>query len=293
MQLSFALAMLAGALAVEPCRIGVVDRESRWPVPLIELRTTHDVRLVSDNAGVIAFDLPELMGRETWFDVIGHGYDVPKDGFGMRGVQLVPEPGKTLTVEVARKNLARRVGRITGAGLFAENQKLGREMQARESGILGCDSVQCAVHRGRMHWRWGDTKLARYPLGIFHSTGATSSLQGAQVYEPPLKLELDYYRDSAGAPRAISTMPGEGPTWVTGMVSLPSASGEPRLVGAYMKIKPPLDASQWGLCAWNESTANFEPLRTLWTKSDATPKPPALPEGHAVLWIDVVGLVWV
>ena len=54
------------AFALEPCRIEVVEKGSGWPVPLVELRTTHDVRLVTDNAGIIACDLPEMMGRETW-----------------------------------------------------------------------------------------------------------------------------------------------------------------------------------------------------------------------------------
>ena len=118
-------AAVATGVPALPCRIEVVEKDSGWPVPLVELRTTHNVRLVSDNAGRIAFDLPELMGRETWFDVIGHGYEVPKDGFGMRGVRLKPEPGRVLKVEVTRTIVARRLGRLTGAGLFAESQKLG------------------------------------------------------------------------------------------------------------------------------------------------------------------------
>src|SRR6267378_2631840 len=96
------------------CRIEVVEKGTHWPVPLVELRTTHNVRFVTDNFGVIAFDLPELMGRETWFDVIGHGYEVSKDGFGMRGVRLRPEPGKTLKVEINRMIIAKRLGRLTG-----------------------------------------------------------------------------------------------------------------------------------------------------------------------------------
>jgi len=64
------------AQAIDPCGIQVVEAGSGWPVPLVELRTVHQVRFVSDNAGMIAFDLPELMGRETWFDVIADGYDV-------------------------------------------------------------------------------------------------------------------------------------------------------------------------------------------------------------------------
>src|SRR5690348_1613358 len=79
-----ALCSLQAVAAMNPCRIEVVEKNSGWPVPLVELRTTHNVRFITDNAGVIAFDLPELMGRDTWFDVIGNGYEVRKDGFGMR-----------------------------------------------------------------------------------------------------------------------------------------------------------------------------------------------------------------
>ena len=48
-----------------PCQILVVDDSNDWPVPLVELTTVNHVRFVSDNAGLIAFDLPELMNRET------------------------------------------------------------------------------------------------------------------------------------------------------------------------------------------------------------------------------------
>src|SRR5690606_29600924 len=82
----FCCASWMRAEPLKPCRIEVVEKGSGWPVPLVELRTTHNVCFVTDNAGVIAFDLPELMGRETWFDVIGNDYEAPKDGFGIRGV---------------------------------------------------------------------------------------------------------------------------------------------------------------------------------------------------------------
>jgi len=292
------VASLAGAACVAaqsgpaPCRIEIVETGSRWPVPLVELRTTHSVRLVSDNAGVIAFDLPELMGRETWFDVIGHGYEIPKDGFGYRGVRLKPEPGKTLRVEVTRTIIARRLGRITGAGLFAESQKLGEVLDWKETGVLGCDSIQNAVHRGKLYWLWGDTTLAHYPLGIFDSTSATTPIQPLYRFEPPLKLTLDYFTDSKRAPRAVAKMPGSGPTWITGMTSVPDKSGQPRLIAAYMKVNPPLEAYEWGLCVWNDQTENFERLKVLWIKSAASPKPPSLPEGHPFEWKDPDGKAW-
>ncbi len=288
------LGMLGGvAAAVEPCRIEVVEKGTGWPVPLVELRTTHQVRFVTDNAGVIAFDLPELMGRQTWFDVAGHGYEAAKDGFGFRGVRLTPEPGKTLRVEVQRTIVARRLGRITGGGLFAECQRTGTDGDWAESGVVGCDSVQNAVHRGRLFWLWGDTTLAKYPLGIFDGTSATTDVQPLASFEPPVRLKFDYITDDQGRPRGIAKMPGAGPTWVTGYMSLPDKTGTPRLVGSYMKVRNLLEAYEWGLCVWHDETANFEQLRVIWTKTEAAPKAPPLPEGHPATWTDDQGRAWV
>ncbi|MHA3771018.1 hypothetical protein ACXR0O_05705 [Verrucomicrobiota bacterium sgz303538] len=281
------------AFALEPCRIEIVEKGSGWPVPLVELRTTHNVRLVTDNAGVIAVDLPELMGRETWFSVIGHGYEVPADGFGLRGVRLTPEPGKSLKVEVTRKNIAKRLGRLTGAGIFAESQKLGRDLDWRESGVFGCDSVQNAVHRGKMFWAWGDTTLPFYSLGVFDMSSATTAVQPLSSFEPPLRLVFDHFRDSKGIPRGVAKMPGSGPTWVSAYVSLPDKTGTPRLVGTYSKIRNHLETYEFGLCAWNDAAEKFEQARVIWTKSEATPKHPPVPDGHPAFWKDAEGKEWV
>lgn len=241
---------------------------------------------VSDNAGVIAFDLPELMGRETWFEVIGHGYEIPKDGFGYRGVRLKPEPGQTLRVEVTRTIIARRLGRITGAGMFAESQKLGAELGWKESGVLGCDSVQNAVHRGKLFWLWGDTTLAHYPLGVFHSTSATTAVQPLAEFKPPVRLTYDYFRDAKGQPQGVAQMPGDGPTWISGLVSLPDSNGVPHLVGTFAKIRGHLEAYELGLCGWNEAAAKFERLHVVWTKSKESPLQPPAPEGQPFFWTD-------
>lgn len=290
---ALALLLLVAAAAGDPCRIEVVEQGTGWPVPLVELRTMHQVRFVTDNAGVIAVDLPELMGRETWFDVTGHGYDAPKDGFGMRGVRLTPEPGKTLRIELKRTIVAKRLGRLTGAGLFAESQKLGRELDWKESGIAGCDSVQNAVHRGKLFWAWGDTLLARYPLGIFDMTSATTAVHPMKSFEPPLRLELDYFRDEKGVPRGVAKMPGAGPTWVGGYVTLTDKTGAEKLCGSFIKVRNHLEAYQAGLCVWNDETSAFDLLRVFWNKTEAASKAPPFPDGHPVFWKDGAGKEWV
>jgi len=275
-----------------PCRIQVVETGSGWPVPLVELRTLHNIRLLTDNDGVVAFDLPELMGVETWFTVLADGYEVPKDGFGYRGVRLKPEPGGSLTVKVTRTMLARCLGRLTGGGLFAESQKLGEDLDWKESGVLGCDSVQNAVYRGRLFWLWGDTTLPGYPLGIYDSSSATTLPQPLPSFEPPVRIQYQYFTDTKGKPRGVAPIQGEGPTWLTAYVTLPDQAGRPHLVATYNKIKAPLEAYEIGLCSWNDHTEEFERLRVLWSRSSGSPKPP-FPDGHPAFWRDPQGRDWV
>lgn len=279
--------------AAAPAGIEVVEAGTGWPVPLVELRTTHHLRFVTDNAGWIAVDAPEVLGREVWFDVVGHGYEVPKDGFGYRGVRLTLEPGRNARVEVRRTAIARRIGRLTGGGQYAESAKLGRPAESDSApGVFGCDSVQNAVYQGQLFWFWGDTTLPHYPLGIFDMTGARTSIRPLESFEPPLRLKFDLFRDATGRPRGMAKMPGSGPTWITGVASLPDRNGTTRLVCSFAKIRPPLDAYQWGLAVWDDETQGFRQHRILWTHSAETPKPPAVPEGHPARWKDSDGRDW-
>ncbi len=299
MRASILAAVAAGTLVTsaptaEPSlfKIRVVEEGSGWPVPMIELQTTHRVRFVSDNGGLIAFDLPELMGKECWFTIRGHGYEVPPDGFGYRGVRLLPTPGGEAIVEVSRTLPAKRLGRLTGAGLFGESQRFGLEESWQESGVVGCDSVQIARHRGKLFWAWGDTSKAGYPLGLFHMSSATTALRPLSSFEPPLRLSFNYFRDEEGRPRSVAEMPGSGPTWVSGYVSLPTKKGGSRLVGCYVKVRKFLEVYECGLCVWSDKKKCFEKHSTLWSKTLEDPDPPLLPDGHPAFWADESGKNW-
>jgi len=265
------------------CRIEVVEEGSLLPVPLVELKTTHLQRFITDSQGLIALDEPELMGREIWFDVIGYGYSVARDGFGYSGVRLTPDYGKTLRIVVKRDILAQRLGRLTGAGIFGESRKLGEASLPPEGDVFGCDSIQIATHNNRQFYLWGDTTLAHYPLGIFDASAATTELQPLRSFEPPLHINYKYFRNDKGKIRGVAPISGSGPTWLSGLVSLPDVNGLTRLCAMYAKIKPPLEPYELGLCVWNEGAELFERLKIIWTKSDGTPKPPPMPDGHAAL----------
>ena len=278
-------------VAAAPCRLEVVEKGSGWPVPGVELRTVHGVRFVSDNAGLIAFDLPELMGQETWFTVSGHGYGVQADGFGYKGVRLRPEPGKKLTVTVERRILAQRLGRLTGSGLFAESHKLGEHLDWRDGPVQGCDSIVNARFNGKQFWFWGDTNLAHYPLGIFNVSAATTT-DFTPPARPPLKVRFDYFLNPQGRARGVADVPGDGPTWVWGAATLKDAQGHEHLVASAVKVRGTMEAYRWDLVEWDATALQFKPLRTVWTKSAEQPQAPPVPDGHALPWTDATGKAW-
>lgn len=278
--------LLCGAAAAAPCRIEIVDKQNGWPVPLVELRSTHESRHVSDNLGLVAIDAPELLGREVWFHVRGHGYGVPKDGFGYEGFRATLKPGGTFRLEVERRILAKRLGRLTGAGLCAEGEKLGIPPMLPETGVFGCDSVQLAAHDGSLFWLWGDTTLPGYPLGVFHASAATTPLRPLAGFEPPLAMPFTYFRDAKDKPRGVAQMPGEGPTWLSGMASLPGN----HLVATYSKIKGFLDEYEVGLCVWDPDKKSFLPEKVIWRKADGAR--PLVLQGHPNRWQDPAGRAW-
>ena len=280
-----------GLIALEPCRLEVIEQGSGWPVPGVELRTVHGVRFVSDNAGLIAFDLPELMGQETWFTVSGHGYGVKADGFGYKGVRLRPEPGKRVTVTVERRSLAQRLGRLTGSGLFAESHKVGEQLDWRDGPVQGCDSIVNARFNGKQFWFWGDTNLAHYPLGIFNVSAATTT-DFVPPARPPLKVHFDYFLKPSGTARGVAAVPGDGPTWIWGAATLKDAQGHEHLVASAVKVRGNMEAYRWDLVEWDTAALQFKPLLTFWTKSAEQPKAPPVPDGHALPWTDATGKAW-
>ena len=93
-----ALTSALAAPAAEPpgyFAIHVVDQDTGRGVPLVELKTTNDVKYYTDSNGYVAYHEPGLMGLEVFFHVKSHGYEYPKDAFGYRGVKLTPTAGGT------------------------------------------------------------------------------------------------------------------------------------------------------------------------------------------------------
>jgi hypothetical protein len=274
-----ALLFLASpADAGEPFAIEVVDSQTGRGVPLVEIRTVNEIRYVTDSRGIVAFDEPGLMGRKVFFAVSSHGYEFPKDGFGFRGKVLEVVAGGRSRIEINRVNIAERLYRVIGAGIYRESVLVGDKVPIPEpvlnAQVLGSDSVLNAVFRGRVHWFWGDTNRPGYPLGNFQSPTATSRLPGDGGLDIEVGVNLDYSVDADGFAAPSAPMPGAGPTWIDGLTVLKDSSGNERMFAAFAKIKPPMDTYERGLAEFHPETRKFAKVASI--PLDA----PAFPTGH-------------
>jgi hypothetical protein len=237
------------------------------------------VRYHTDSGGIAAIADPELAGQSVFFFISSHGYEMPADGFGMRGVRLQVEPGKVATIKIRRKNIAERLYRVTGAGIYRDSVLIGRKPPIREpllnAQVFGQDSVQNAVYQGRLFWMWGDTSRPSYPLGNFHMSGATTSLPSKGGWDPSRGVDLEYFTADTGFAQEMARMPGDGPTWLDGLVVLPE-NGRERLFAVYSKIRPPLELYERGLCRYNDEKRQFEQVEKFPLAS------PVFPYGHPV-----------
>jgi hypothetical protein len=259
------VARLAAAQTAErPFEIQVVDDQSDRGVPLVELQTVHGLRYFTDSNGIVAFDEPGLMHEEVFFHVRSHGYEFPQDGFGYRGKKLTVAPGGHARLAIHRLNIAQRLYRVTGAGIYRDSLLVGRPAPIREpllnGKVLGSDSVLTTLYHGKIYWFWGDTKWPAYPLGNFGSAGATSALPAAGGLDPRLGVDLAYFLDEQGRARPTAPIAGEGPTWLSALVTLGDDAGRERMVASYAKIRPPLETYRRGLVEFDDAAGCFRPV---------------------------------
>lgn len=259
-------------------KIQVVDAQTGRGVPLVELKTTHNVCYYTDSNGLVAFHEPGLMDQRVFFTVKSHGYEFAKDGFGMSGTALEVKPGGSAVLKIKRLNIAERLYRLTGGGLYRDTVLLGLKPPIREpvlhGRVVGCDSIQGILYHGRLFWMWGDTSWPAYPLGNFHMTGATSALPSAGGLDPEIGIDYDYFLRDNGFVKEMAPHPGPGPVWLDGLVTLPDEAGRERLYAMYARVNNAMETQERGLMLFDDKKELFEKVVEFDLKA------PLRPGGH-------------
>ena len=257
--------------------IEVVDAQTGRGVPLVELETTNGVRYYTDSNGLIAFHEPGLMNRQVWFGVSAHGYEYPPDGFGNRGAKLTTKPGGSARLKVKRLNIAERLYRITGQGIYRDTVLLGRKPPIAEpllnAEVMGQDSVLNAIYRGKLYWFFGDTSRPSYPLANVHISGATTELPDR--IDPAVGFNLHYFTGKDGFSRPMAPLAGEGVVWLSGLAVVPDEAGRERMVAYFQRRRGLGAVLANGFVVFNDATETFEKLQ------EVPESPPLFPTGQA------------
>ncbi len=240
-----------------------VDRETGRGVPLVRFKTTSNIALWSDSQGYVAFLEPGLMDTEVHFEVDSPGYEVAADGFGFRGIRVTPKAGQVTEVQLQRVNLAQRICRVTGQGVYRDSELLGQPVppgsRALNAGVTGSDSVQMVPYRGRLFWLWGDTNMAHYPLGNFHVTSATSPRPGPTTFPTTNDIALSYFTEpKTGHAKKMLPSSQPGAMWLFGLINLEENDESELLVTHYSRHLRLGEMVEHGIATFDDATQQFQ-----------------------------------
>jgi hypothetical protein len=260
--------------------IEVLDQQTERGVPMVELRTTSYIRLYTDSNGIAAFYEPGLMGQKVFFYVESPGYEFPADGFGIRGTTLDTQPGRTATLKIKRQNIAQRLYRITGQGIYRDSVIAGQKVPIQEpllnGQVCGQDSVNNCIYQNKLFWFWGDTARVGYALGQFSTAGATSELYGQDTLDPDRGINLKYFVDKTGFSKKMFPLPDPGMLWIDGVIAVVNDQKQERMLCHFARHKELDSVYERGLGVFNDSTQCFEPILR-----DSQPLMPYVNCGHA------------
>jgi len=253
-----------------------VDSVTGRGVPLVEIETMNRGHYISDSAGRIAIR-PGAVGSDTlFFSVRSHGYEMPDKEKKLQGIIVTPEAGKAQIVELSRINIAERLYRETGEGIYRDSQLIAANTPlpyeaSPKGGVFGQDSVVNMIYKSRLYWFWGDTLRGDRPLGNFKVSGAVSPLADNGTYSPADAVDLTYFVNQDGFVRQMFPLKGDGAVWISGLLVIEDNNREIMLTG-YSRMTGTIERQELGIAKWNDDKEIFEKLIEFPLNTPLTPR---------------------
>lgn len=275
-----------------PFKIQVVDSETGRGVPMIQLETTNGARYYTDSNGFVSFYDPGVMDQDVFFLISGHGYVFPKSSMGSVGERVTVRSGETKVFEVDRVNIAERLYRITGQGIYRHSLALG-ETSPIDKPILNAkvakqDSAQVIQYNDELYWFWGDTLVTNDTDEKVRVTGAISKLPGKGGLEPDKGVNLEYFTDNGVVKELVPNLPDGAPKVSISSLLTTKKDGKEVLLAGFVSYSSDDKIVSRGLLQFNDSKKEFELVKVF----DEDEKV-RYPEGKAFLFTDNGKEYWV
>jgi hypothetical protein len=252
------VALPAGALFADHYTIRVIDSETGRGVPLVELTPQNGTTVVTDSNGIAAFNQSGSMNQDISFGFRSYGYSD-------LGQTLHPTNGGSVQVTIDRNNLAERLYRVTGAGIYQDSVAVGASVPISQpllnANVKGQDSVQTAIYKGQIYWFWGDTLYQNGGgLGDFRTAGARSQLPSQGGLDPSQGVNLNYFVNPAnGWAKEMMPVSEPGPMWIDGVFTVRDPDGQERLMARNARYTDLSTNVEQGLALFNDTTEAFVP----------------------------------
>ena len=268
------IALSEGTLFADQYTIKVVDSQTGRGVPLVELTPQNGTKVITDSNGIAAFSQPGSMNQDMPFSFQSYGYSD-------LGQTLHPTNGGSVEISINRSNLAERLYRVTGTGIYQDSVAVGAPVPISQpllnANVKGQDSVQTAIYKGQIYWFWGDTLYQNGGgLGNFRTSGARSQLPGQGGLDPSLGVNLNYFVNPAnGWTKEMMPVSETGAMWMDGVFTVRDPDGQEHLMARNARYTDLSTNVEQGLALFNDTTETFQRFQSYSLTA------PITPQGHA------------
>jgi hypothetical protein len=260
--------------------VRAIDRLTRRGVPLVFVKTAEE-SFVTDSQGFVADCRGDHAGKLVTFEATSDGYSLAN---GSATLQVTP--GQVDVIEIDRQNIAGRLYRVTGEGIYRDSQLLGLTTPLAEPVINGLVMGQSLageqLFHGAVFWAWNSTFGPAHPLDNMRVSAAQSVLPGQTgALDPQIGVDVQYFVGADGVAKAAidDLAPTSTPIELTSLLSVSAVGETERLFAAYAKLAADSTVTARGLAEYNASRQLFVPTGLAYAPDDAI-----RPDGQPILF---------
>jgi hypothetical protein len=240
--------------------VRAIDRLTRRGIPLVLMKTLEET-FVSDSQGFVADCRPDHADKLVAFAVSSDGYSLAS---GSASLQVTP--GQVAVLELDRQNVAERLYRVTGEGIYRDSLLLGLTTPLAhpviDGLVMGQGLTGEQLFKGQLFWVWSGTFGPAHPIETRRVSAAVSILPGqAGAVDPQVGVDPQYFAGADGLAKAIieNLAPTTTPIELTSLLSVFAVGETERLFATYAKLGADSAVAARGLAEYNATKQLFVP----------------------------------